>query len=65
MSARETTTGKAGEPRRATLLATMFATEGTADEAAAAVAADLATGSLELTGNFKGHEREIAAQARG
>ena len=41
-----------------TLLAAIWAAD---DESA--VIADLADGSLKLTGNFKGHEAEVAADA--
>ncbi len=47
-------------PKSSTLLAAMFAQTGTADEAETAIRADLESGALRLTGNFKGREREIA-----
>lgn len=47
-------------PETSTLLAAMWAAEGTAAEAEKAIRADLESGALLLTGNFKGREREIA-----
>ena len=54
MSATENT------PKASTLLAAMWAAEGTAAEAEKAIRADLEKGALKLTGNFRGREREIA-----
>lgn len=48
-----------------TLLETIWNTEGTEDEVVAETAEALATGALVLTGNFRGHETEIAEQVKG
>lgn len=49
-----------GTPKASTLLAAVWATEGTADAVEIAIRADLVSGALTLTGNFRGREREIA-----
>ncbi len=46
-----------------TLLETIWTTEGTETEVIATVTEALKTGELTLTGNFKGHEAEIVAEA--
>jgi hypothetical protein len=48
---------------KTTLLAAMWDTDGDADKAAAEVIARLESGNLQLTGNFKGREAEIAREA--
>lgn len=52
-------------PKASTLLAAMWAAEGNADEAETAIRADLETGALLLTGNFRGREAEIAKAPPG
>lgn len=54
MSQAETT------PKASTLLIAMWSTEGTAVAVESEIRADLESGALELTGNFRGREREIA-----
>jgi hypothetical protein len=41
----------------------MWNADGDADTAAEAIRARLESGDLQLTGNFRGHEAEISAQA--
>ncbi len=47
-------------PKKTTLLAAMWAAEGDQD----AVLDALESGDIELTGNFKGHEKDIVAEVR-
>ena len=51
------------QAERTTLLAAIEATSGDAESAADEIIARLENGSLQLTGNFKGQEAEIAAEA--
>ncbi len=51
------------DAEKTTLLAAIAATDGDAESAVAEIAARLESGSLQLTGNFKGQEAEIAAEA--
>lgn len=48
-----------------TLLETVWNLEGTEGEVIHATATALEDGALKLTGNFKGFEAEVAAQAKG
>lgn len=47
-------------PQKITLLAAMWAAKGNQDTVLDA----LESGEIELTGNFRGHEKEIVAQVR-
>ena len=51
------------QAEKTTLLAAIVATDGDAESAAAEIATRLGSGNLQLTGNFKGQEAEIAAEA--
>jgi hypothetical protein len=51
------------DAEKTTLLAAIEATDGDAETAASEIAARLERGNLQLTGNFKGQEAEIARQA--
>jgi hypothetical protein len=51
------------DAEKTTLLDAMWNTDGDADSAAADVAARLKSGALVLTGNFKGREAELTAEA--
>jgi hypothetical protein len=51
------------DAEKTTLLAAMWDTDGDAESATSEIVARLESGKLQLTGNFKGHEAEIAAEA--
>jgi hypothetical protein len=51
------------DAEKTTLLEAMWNTDGDADSAAAEITARLESGSLVLTGNFKGREAELTAEA--
>ncbi len=49
--------------QKTTLLEAVWNADGDAETVVAQVTARLESGNLQLTGNFKGHEAEIAAEA--
>jgi hypothetical protein len=51
------------DAEKTTLLDAMWNTDGDADSAAAEIVSRLKSGSLVLTGNFKGREAELTAEA--